>query len=31
VLKRELVAEGLATDDPVWTREERGTAYALRS
>ena len=21
----------LATDDPVWTREERGTAYALRS
>ena len=28
VIKRELVREGLATDDPVWTREERGTAYA---
>ncbi len=28
VLKRELVREGLDVTDPVWTRAERGTAYA---
>jgi fatty-acyl-CoA synthase len=27
VLKRELVRQGLDVDDPVWEREERGTAY----
>jgi len=27
VLKRELVREGLEVDDPVWTRDERGTSY----
>ncbi|NYJ02503.1 fatty-acyl-CoA synthase [Nocardioides thalensis] len=30
VLKRELVAEGVATADPVWVREERGRAYGVR-
>jgi fatty-acyl-CoA synthase len=27
VLKRELAAQGTATDDPVWVRAERGTTY----
>jgi hypothetical protein len=27
VLKRELVRQGLDVEDPVWEREERGTAY----
>ncbi len=27
VLKRELVREGLAVDDPLWCRDERGTSY----
>lgn len=27
VLKRELVGQGLDTDDELWTRDERGTAY----
>ena len=27
VLKRELITQGLDVADPVWEREERGTAY----
>ncbi len=30
VLKRELVKQGLEFDDPVWVREERGTAYSVQ-